>query len=212
MEELLEALRLLNADLADEKVDLRLNVVGGFALYLLDLGIDVRHTHDIDSVVKLTKEIKSKINRIGEELNIDLRWLNDDVLSLYDEFETAGIDLEQMEFSPNKLIDYSNIHLNVIGLKDFIRLKLFSVFLEAYDFMQYNKPFEREQDLKDIASVLSVSDIDYMAILDDVTDYVQDRRYRNLAHALIDAYLRSSLNTAGINEFLKAQRETDCFK
>jgi hypothetical protein len=207
MDELLQALENLNAELARDDVVLNLNIVGGFSLFLQNLDVEIRQSHDIDTVSRLTDGVKAKVRSIGEELNIDLRWLNDDVLSLYDEFEFAGISLEQLRFGPNSRIDFSHIHLNVIELSDFVRLKLFSLFMDVYDFMQYGKSFDREQDLQDIKTIAEISDIDHADILNSITSHVQDGRYEALTRALIDAYLDGPLTTLQINDFLKENRQ-----
>ena len=206
MDELLQALEKLNSELQRDDMVLNANVIGGFSLYLQNLTIEIRQSHDIDSVTKLTEEVKEKVRKIGQDMGIDLRWLNDDALSLYDEFRFAGIDLEQLKFSPNTRIDFSNIHLNVVDISDFARLKLFSLFLEVFDFMQYNKAFERGQDLQDIKAIAMASDIDIMAILNETTRYVADSRYRGLTQALLESYLTETLSNTQINDFLKANR------
>jgi hypothetical protein len=206
MDELLQALEQLNGEMEREGTVLNLDVVGGFSLFLQNLDIEVRQSHDIDTVNRLTESVREKVDRIGRALNIDLRWLNDDLLSLRDEFAFAGIDLEQLRFNPNTRIDFSNIHLNVIEVDDFVKLKLFSIFTEVYDFMQYGKLFERDQDLRDIKTLTEVGSVDYAALLDGVTGYVQDGRYGILTRALIDTYLAEPLGNAQINDFLKAHR------
>jgi len=206
MDELLQALEKLNSELEQDGIVLNLNVIGGFSLYLQNLEIEVRQSHDIDSANKLTDEVKARVMRIGQELNIDLRWLNDDVLSLLDEFEAAGIDLAQLKFSPNKRIDFSNIHLNTVDISDFLKLKLFSIFLEVYDFLQYNKSFEREQDLQDIKALSGIVDRDLPAMLNVITSYVQDPRVRDLTQLLLDVYLTTTLSNVQINDFLKDNR------
>jgi hypothetical protein len=203
MDELLQALENLNVELTRDDIVLNLNIVGGFSLFLQNLDIETRQSHDIDTMSRLTDDVKSRVKSIGEKLDIDLRWLNDDVLSLYDEFEFAGINLEQLRFSPNSRIDFSNIHLNVIDISDFVRLKLFSIFMDVYDFMQYGKSFDREQDLRDIKTIVEISDIDHADILNSITSHVQDGRYGALTQALINAYLDSPLNTLQINDFLE---------
>jgi len=122
------------------------------------------------------------------------------------EFEFAGIHLERMRFSPNQRIDFSNIHLNVIDANDFLRLNLFSLFLEVFDFLQYNKTFEREQDLQDIKTITGASNTDSAAMLIDVTNYVNDPRYRDLTQKLLDAYEKETLTNAQINDFLNSQK------
>jgi hypothetical protein len=206
MKELLRALKKLNSELEHDGVVLNLSVIGGFSLFLQNLTIEVRESHDIDVMNRLSEDVRKRVRRIGEELHIDLRWLNDDVLSLYDEFEFAGIQLEHLKFSPNTRIDFSNIHLKVIEMGDFLRLKLFSLFTEVYDFLQYGKSFERTQDLQDIRTILGVSEFDYQNMLFELTNYVQDDKYRNLTQALLDTYLLKALSNAEINDFLREQR------
>jgi hypothetical protein len=206
MDALLQALETLNAELAQDGIVLNLNIVGGFSLFLQNLDVEVRQSHDIDTMSRLTDDVKSRVRSIGEELNIDLRWLNDDVLSLYDEFEFAGIHPEQLRFGPNSRIDFSNIHLNVIDISDFVRLKLFSIFMDVHDFVQYNKSFDREQDLRDIKTIAEINDVDHIGILSSIGSYVQDDRYEALARALINTYLDNPLNTLQINDFLKEGR------
>lgn len=203
----MQALETLNAELRRDGIVLNLNIVGGFSLFLQNLDIEIRRSHDIDAMSRLTDDVKQRVRNIGEELNIDLRWLNDDILSLYDEFEFAGIHPEKLRFGPNSRIDFSNIHLNVIDISDFARLKLFSIVTEVYDFMQYNKTFDREQDLRDIETIVEISDIDYVSILNSITGHVQDNRYADVTRALIDTCLDGPLTTIQINEFLKANRD-----
>jgi hypothetical protein len=138
----------------------------------------------------------------------DLRWLNDDLLSLYADFEFAGIHFEELKFSPSEKINLSNIHLNVIDVVDFLKLKLFALFAEVHDFLQYNKVFERTQDLQDIKTIVQLDDIDCKELLNKLTNYMQDSRCRNLTSALLDAYLAQTLSNAQINEFLKENRFT----
>ena len=206
MDELLQALETLNSDLRDDDIELNLNIIGGFSLFLQNLDIEVRPSHDIDSITRLSEKVKERIERIGQNQGIDLRWLNDDVLSLYDELDFAGIDLEEMSFTPSTSIDYSNIHLNVISIEDFLKLKLFSLFSEVFDFMQYNKGFEREQDLQDIKTIFEVSTVDYAALLYSITSYVQDNKYRDLTESLIDTYISGALANTQINDFLRTNR------
>ncbi|MDR1185039.1 MAG: hypothetical protein LBK67_09615 [Coriobacteriales bacterium] len=206
MDELLKALENLNAELVRDDIVLNLNIVVGFSLFLQNLDIEVRPSHDIDAMSRLTDDVKKRVRDIGEELDIDLRWLNDDILSLYDEFEFAGIHPEQLRFGPNSRIDFSNIHLNVIDISDFVRLKLFSIFMDVHDFMQYNKSFDREQDLQDIKTIVEISDIDHTVILNSITSHVQGDKYGALTQALIDTYLDSPLSNLQINDFLKEGR------
>ena len=206
MDELLQALKKLNSELEKDDIVLNLNIVGGFSLFLQNLDVEIRQSHDIDSASKLAEEVIEKVRRIGQEMNIDLRWLNDDVLSLYTDLEFAGIDLEQLKFRPNTKIDFSNIHLNIIDIDDFVRLKLFSLFSEIYDFMQYNKTFEREQDLQDIKTITTVCVINLTEMLNEITSYVHDYRFRNLTQSLLNAYLAETLSNTRINSFLKENR------
>jgi hypothetical protein len=211
MEELLQALEKLNAELAQERIELHLDIVGGFSLFLQNLTVDIRESHDIDTLSELTAGIKERVRRIGEELHLDLRWLNDDLLSLHDEFKFAGMSFEQLKFSPSKKTNLSNIHLNVIDIVDFLRLKLFALFTEVYDFLQYNKAFERTQDLQDIKTIvqldsIELDSIDYQILLSELTNYMHDNRYRNLTSALLDAYLTQTLSNIQINEFLRENR------
>jgi hypothetical protein len=206
MEELLQALKKLNDELAREEIELNLNIVGGFSLFLQNLAIDVRESHDIDTLSELTADIRERVKRIGEELHLDLRWLNDDLLSLYSEFEFAGIHFEQLKFRSTEKIDLSNIHLNVIDIVDFIRLKLFALFTEVYDFLQYDKAFERTQDLQDIKAIVTVDGVDCKKLLNELTVYMRDTRCRDLTSALLDTYLAQTLSNAQINEFLRENR------
>jgi hypothetical protein len=112
-----------------------------------------------------------------------------------------------LKLGPNSRIDYSNIHLNVIDIHDFARLKLFAIFMDVCDFVQYGKSFEREQDLRDIKTLAETDGIDNADILDSITGHVQDGRYGALTRALIDAYLDSPLNTLQINDFLREGRQ-----
>jgi hypothetical protein len=207
MEELLQALKKLNEELAQDYIELNLNIVGGFSLFLQDFTIDVRESHDIDTLSELTTDIRERVKRIGEELHLDLRWLNDDLLSLCNEFEFAGIRFERLKFNPSRKIDLSNIHLNVIDVVDFVRLKLFALFSEVYDFLQYNKAFERTQDLQDIKTIVELEGIDYNKLLNELTDYMHDDSCRNVTSALLDAYLAQTLSNTQINEFLRKNRQ-----
>jgi hypothetical protein len=206
MEELQQALKILNDELAQDGIELNLNIVGGFSLSLQNLSIDVRESHDIDTLSELTANIKERVKRIGEELHLDLRWLNDDLLSLYADFEFAGIHFEELKFSPSEKINLSNIHLNVIDIVDFLKLKLFALFTEVHDFLQYNKAFERTQDLQDIKTIVQLDDTDCKELLNKITNYMHDTRCRDLTSALLDAYLAQTLSNAQVNEFLKENR------
>jgi hypothetical protein len=207
MEELLEALRKLNDELAQHEIELSLNVVGGFSLFLQNLTIDVRESHDIDTLSELTADVKKRVERIGRELHLDLRWLNDDLLSLHDEFEFAGIHFNQLKFNPSEKIILSNIHLNVIDLVDFMRLKLFALFTEVYDLLQYNKTFERTQDLQDIRALVAIDAVDYKELLKDLTGYLKNDVCYVLTSALLEAYLAKPLSNTQINDFLRMHRE-----
>ncbi|MDX3004270.1 DUF6036 family nucleotidyltransferase [Kribbella solani] len=99
--EILDHLTELADELAGRNLSCRLVVVGGSYLALHDLR---ESTADVDSLTRLTKEVKSVVRQVGERQGLKASWLNDSAAM----FSPAGLDLDHCE------VVYEHSHLMVL--------------------------------------------------------------------------------------------------
>ncbi len=78
MNDILEqALTQLDKELTNNNLSIEIVICGAYALHLFGYSRS-EHTLDVDSILQLnSNEIRSIIEKIGQELEIGDRWLND---------------------------------------------------------------------------------------------------------------------------------------
>jgi hypothetical protein len=89
-------------ELAIRQLVCRFVVVGGSYLALHDLR---ESTADVDSLTKLSEEVKAIVRQVGERHGLRATWLNDSATM----FAPRGLDLEECELL------YEHSHLTVLG-------------------------------------------------------------------------------------------------
>ncbi|WP_432881368.1 DUF6036 family nucleotidyltransferase [Kribbella sp. CA-245084] len=100
--EILNHLGEVADELANENLTCRLVVVGGSYLAWHDLR---ESTADVDSLTRLSDEVKAVVRKIGERHGLRSDWLNDSAMM----FTPAGLDLDECELL------YEHTHLTVLG-------------------------------------------------------------------------------------------------
>lgn len=100
--EILSYLSEVADELLARDVVCRLVVVGGSYLALHDLR---ESTADVDSLTKLTDEVRAVVREVGERHGLRASWLNDSAMT----FAPAGLELEQCE------VLYEHSNLTVLG-------------------------------------------------------------------------------------------------
>jgi hypothetical protein len=100
--EILSYLGEVADELASRHMACRVVVVGGSYLALHDLR---ESTADVDSVSKLTDEVRAVVREVGERHGLRADWLNDSAMT----FAPAGLNLDECEL----LFEHHN--LTVLG-------------------------------------------------------------------------------------------------
>ncbi|MGW7681997.1 DUF6036 family nucleotidyltransferase [Kribbella sp. NPDC054772] len=100
--EILNHLAEVADELAREDLVCRLVVVGGSYLALHGLR---ESTADVDSLTRLTEDVKAVVRRVGERHGLRPTWLNDSAAM----FMPAGLDLDECA------VLYEHSHLTVLG-------------------------------------------------------------------------------------------------
>lgn len=130
----------LNRRLKEKEIDLTVICVGGFVLSHYGL----RTTHDIDGFFKTNREITNIIREVGEKFGInsdDELWLNNSVQNLNEVPDESICEV---------LYSMSNLNVLVPPLDYIAGMKLNS---------------SREQDVKDVAEIISFKNISSPEVL-----------------------------------------------
>lgn len=100
--EILAHIHEVAEELAARNLTCSFVVVGGSYLALHDLR---ESTADVDSVTRLSDEVKDIVRRVGQRHGLRAAWLNDSAAG----FAPAGLDVEACE------VLYGHSHLTVLG-------------------------------------------------------------------------------------------------
>jgi len=111
---LFKALDILDREIGQEGLRLSLVICGAFAIHLQ--GFDrIEQTQDIDSINPISDELHAIITRVGLQLGLSERWLND---------QASDISLPSDALKRTlRIKKWNNIDAEVLGRIDLIALK-----------------------------------------------------------------------------------------
>jgi len=116
-----ESLALLDKKLAQANISIEIKAIGGFAMLYHQIRKD-GYTQDIDTVTPdYSSEVQTLIEEVGNELDIDANWLNNDNV-LDNDVETAELILEP--FWDRLDWGFTNIELYVADVETILRSKV----------------------------------------------------------------------------------------
>lgn len=147
------ALVALNEKLKEAgAMPIELEVVGDFALLRHHIRKDPNAVTSIEYFGEdLSDYIEDAARKIGFKYNLGAHWLNNDIpyaLGSKDEVEDM---LGKLRFLPS--INMSHINISILDKKDLLRLKTIIVDQEFIFCTDFNTPFDRKTDLKDIVTI-----------------------------------------------------------